>query len=137
MVTEKVEEVDEDQQMSVASGEYDKQQSSATRTAPKKKEKKPVKKAMSEASNESGIRMGGNGENNFCDGDDDMEEDEIMRRELGENSNSVAESSQRKTDAKGATTTDTSNITDRTSSKKVQPKQSKVNEVANSNKSTK
>ena len=80
--------------MSVASGEYDKQDESENRTVPKKKEKKQqVKKTLSVASENSGIRMGGNGDNNFCDGDDDMEEDEIMRRELGENSNSVAESS--------------------------------------------
>ena len=119
MVTEKVEEVDEDQKMSEASGEYDKCEESENRTAPKKKEKKqPVKKTLSVASENSGIRMGGNGDNNFCDGDDDMEEDEIMRRELGENSNSVAESSQRKTDQRAAATTDTSNITDRTSNKR-------------------
>ena len=58
-----------------------------------------------------------------------------MRRELGENTNSVAESSQRKNELKGATTTDTSNITDR--SKKQQPKQSKTNGAPASAKSTK
>ena len=34
----------------------------------------------------------------FGDGDEDMEEDEILKRELGENTNSVAESSQKKGD---------------------------------------
>ena len=54
----------------------------------------------------------------FGDGDEDMEEDEILKRELGENTNSVAESSQKKGDQRATTTTDTSNITDRTSSKR-------------------
>ena len=63
--------------------------------------------------------MGGLGDNNFCDQDDDMEEDDILKRELGENTNSIAESSQKKNEVR-ATTADTSNITDqnRSSSKR-------------------
>jgi hypothetical protein len=55
--------------------------------------------------------MGGLGDNNFCDQDDEMEEDDILKRELGENTNSLAESSQKKNEVR-ATTADTSNITD-------------------------
>jgi hypothetical protein len=52
--------------------------------------------------------MGGG---DFCDQDDEMEEDEILKRELGENTNSVAESSQKKMEQRG-TTADTSNMTE-------------------------
>jgi hypothetical protein len=55
--------------------------------------------------------MGGMNDDNYCDQDEDMEEDEILKRELGENTNSYAESSQKKTDLR-ATNTDTSGITD-------------------------
>lgn len=80
--------------------------------------------------------MGGMNED-FCDGDEDMEEDEILKRELGENTNSIAESSQKKGELR-ASTVDTSNITERTNSKKqAASKQGKVNGVANSSKSVK
>jgi len=37
--------------------------------------------------------MGAMPGDNFCEADEEMEEDEILKRELGENTNSVAESS--------------------------------------------
>ena len=48
VITEKVEDAEDDHQMSIASGEYDKQDESEVIVAPKKKEKKqPVKKTLS------------------------------------------------------------------------------------------
>jgi hypothetical protein len=72
--------------------------------------------------------MGGMGGGEYCDQDDDMEEDEILKRELGENTNSVADSSQIKLEQRG-TTADTSNITDqnRASSKKQPAKNGGLN----------
>ena len=79
---------------------------------------------------------------NFRMDDDQMEEDEILKRELGENTNSLASSSQKKAEVlRVNTTTDSSNITDH-SSKKTQPKGSakkeiKINGAINSSKSAK
>lgn len=59
--------------------------------------------------------MGGIGEDNYCDQDDDMEENDILKRELGENTNSIGDSSQKKVENayRGTNvTTDTSNITE-------------------------
>ena len=48
VITEKVEDAEDDHQMSIASGEYDKQDESEVIVAPKKKEKKQtVKKTLS------------------------------------------------------------------------------------------
>jgi hypothetical protein len=71
--------------------------------------------------------MGGMGRAEYCDPDEEMEEDEILKRELGENTNSLAESSQKKTELR-VTTADTSGITDesRANGKKPQVKPGKA-----------